>query len=297
MTAKEIVALEQAVVAAIALHQSGDIPAAQSAYETLLRDHPYDPNVLMNLSTLHLKNDNPREAERLLKRLIDYHPTLPQPYFGYGNVLMALGQYDKAIVSFQCILALVPDNANAHWNIAVCYLLQGDYARGLPHFEWRFKSDLLKAHARHLDVPLWLGDASLEGKTILLYPEQGFGDFIQLARYFSRVKEQARQVILEVPPALMRLMQVSFLEYTCIAENAALPPVDFQCPVMSLPLALGVTLDTLPQAVPYLTVPPLLSALWHERLGASTQPRVGLAWSGAPLHRNDKNRRHSTWFF
>jgi hypothetical protein len=59
----------------------------------------------------------------------------------------------------------------------------GQYQEGWELYEWRWKAKLARLPRRHFNQPLWLGDRELDGKTILLHAEQGFGDAIQFFRY------------------------------------------------------------------------------------------------------------------
>ena len=75
-----------------------------------------------------------------------------------------------------------------------------------------------------------------------------------------------------------------------VASGDALPAFDIHCPLLSLPLAMGTRLETVPAQVPYLSVAADKSAEWGARLGAKTRPRIGLAWSGNVIHERDKER-------
>jgi hypothetical protein len=57
------------------------------------------------------------------------------------------------------------------------------------------------------------------------------------------------------------------------ATGAPVPEADFACPMMSLPLAFGTRLDTVPAAVPYLAAPEERRARWRARLGAGVPGR------------------------
>ena len=69
-----------------------------------------------------------------------------------------------------------------------------------------------------------------------------------------------------------------------------MPDFDLHCPLMSLPLALGTRLETLPAESPYLHVNPERRSLWRARLGPGTGGRIGLAWSGSSRHDHDYKR-------
>jgi hypothetical protein len=87
-------------------------------------------------------------------------------------------------------------------------------------------------------------------------------------------------------PALAGLAGVSRL----LGGSDTLPAFDCHCPLLSLPLALRSTLETIPADVPYLYCDPARLARWRELLGPRSRLRVGLAWSGNPEHKNDANR-------
>ena len=74
------------------------------------------------------------------------------------------------------------------------------------------------------------------------------------------------------------------------APGDALPPFDLHCPLLSLPLAFGTRLDTIPATAPYLTTPPQSLEQWGVRLGPEQRRRIGLVWAGNEQHLNDRNR-------
>jgi hypothetical protein len=128
----------------------------------------------------------------------------------------------------------------------------------------------------------------LSGKTILLYAEQGVGDCLQFARYAPLVARRGARVLLAVHRELKALL--SNLADAVFAEGEPLPPFDLRCPLLSLPLAFGTTLATIPDNVPYVHADAEQVARWQTRLGPSGSLRVGLAWSGNPAHKNDYRR-------
>lgn len=142
---------------------------------------------------------------------------------------------------------------------------------------------------RAVPVPQWRGK-SLAGKTILLHAEQGFGDSIQFVRYVPLVAVKGAKIVLEIPDSLMPLVDFRDDMVATIKPGAPPPPFDLHCPLMSLPLAFGTTLATIPGETPYLCVPPERKANVRKWLPNSGRTRVGLVWSGKPSHRNDHNR-------
>ena len=212
-------------------------------------------------------------------------------YINRASVLQDLKRYDEAVAAYDQAIALKPDYAEANYNKGLVKLLLGDYEAGWPLQEWRWKTDQYKGLVRSFKQPLWLGTESPAGRTILLYADQGIGDAIQIARYVPMVATLGAKVILEVQSQLVPLLKtIDGSGVTVIAKGGTLPEFEFQCPLMSLPLAFKTTISTIPQHVPYLAADPQKQLEWRERLGQKILPRVGLAWSGNAMHKNDCNR-------
>jgi hypothetical protein len=168
-------------------------------------------------------------------------------------------------------------------------LTLGDFRAGWRGYESRWATAAFAPHRRSFLRPLWLGDEPVAGKTILLYAEQGFGDTLQFVRYAPAVAALGARIILEVQRELVRLIAAMPDIDGVIAHGEPLPAFDFQCPLMSLPLALRTELRTIPARVPYLQAPDPAVAEWRARLPAGT-PRIGLVWAGDRMHKNDANR-------
>ena len=208
--------------------------------------------------------------------------------------LFELGFYEDAIEHCDKALLLNPEYSEAKWSKCLPLLLQGDFHRGLPLYESRWSSGKITApqDKRSFDKPTWLGAESLHGKTIFLYGEQGLGDFIQFCRYAKLVSDLGARVILEVPTALKDLLAGLEGVSQFVVKDDPLPEFDYQCPLLSLPLAFQTSVETIPNVVPYLKQEQNSDKFqkWTQRLGIQTKPRVGLVWSGNPRHKNDRNR-------
>ena len=206
-----------------------------------------------------------------------------------GNALRYLGRADEALESFDAAIRHAPDFAEAHWNKAVLQLSHGDFAHGLPEYEWRWRRGI--EAPRDFAQPQWQGE-DLAGKTILLHAEQGLGDSIQMLRYLpmvaAKLADTGGKIVLELSERLQPL--VTDPAITLISRGTPLPAFDVHCPLMSLPLACGTRLETIPAAVPYIGVPAERLEMWQDKLAAIPAPRVGLVWSGKPDHVNDHNR-------
>jgi hypothetical protein len=199
-----------------------------------------------------------------------------------GRVEDALGDLDRA-------LDLAPGYAEAQWNKSTLLLLLGRYAEGWPLFESRWKTRLLRPAFRSFGQPLWLGQPSAAA-SILLHAEQGYGDTIQFLRYAPLLTARGMQVMLELPPALIPLASGLRPGVAAYRPGEAPATFDCHCPLMSLPLACGTRLDSIPDSTPYLFPDAEREARWRELLGPRARLRIGIAWSGSPAHPQDRWR-------
>jgi hypothetical protein len=131
--------------------------------------------------------------------------------------------------------------------------------------------------------PQWCGEPA-QGRTLLIHPEQGYGDTLQFCRYAALATAFGFRVYLEVQPPLARLARSLDGVAQVFARGDVLPPFDVQCPIMSLPFAFGTTLATVPNAPAYLRADPTEAAAWAGRLECIDHgaPRIGLVWAGNP---------------
>ncbi len=264
---------------------------AITSHERALKLAPQNPVVLTNLAGALREAERWEEALARCDQALAIDPQLAGAHMNRGSVLMDMGRLGPAREAFVQVIALQPHNADAHWGQGWCDMLMGDWDRGLPQLEWRWQKESFTSKPRSFTQPMWLGDADLNGRTILLHAEQGLGDTIQFCRYAPLLIEQGARVLLEVQPTLKTLMGTLHPAIQVLGrDEGPLPAFDFHCPLMSLPLAFKTTPDTVPASAPYLRAAPEQVQKWAQRLGPRTQPRIGLVWSGNAAHSNDHNR-------
>lgn len=263
---------------------------ALESCERALAIRPAFLDALINRGAILLDLKRPEEALASYQRALDIAPDDPVALSNRGNALLDLRRSDEALDSCMRAYAIKPDYADAHWNESLCRLRMGDYERGWREYEWRWKRSPLMDQMKLVAQPLWLGEPPLAGKTILLHAEQGLGDTLQFCRYAPLLAAQGARVVLEVPPSLKAVCQTLAGVDTLLAAGEALPPFDLHTPLLSLPLALGTRLDSIPAEVPYLHADAQKVAAWKALLGQRTRPHIGLAWSGNPAHKKDRSR-------
>lgn len=197
----------------------------------------------------------------------------------YGNVIREIGHPDQGIPFLEMALRLKPDDTVAAFNLAVCYLLMGDYKRGWAAYESRWNYEHLAGTLPKFSQPRWTGQ-DLKNKTILVVGEQGHGDNIQFCRFLWNLHAAGARVLFQVTAGLVPMFQHSPIIEKVGNYNTDLGEFDYWVPIMSIPGVLGVNLENLPRVVNYLNARSDLSQQWVERLGPKNKMRVGFSWSG-----------------
>lgn len=239
-----------------------------------------------------------RQIDRAGEALADFDRAIAlDPGHAYAHANRAaclddLSRPDEALASYNRALALKPDHGETHWNLAINRLRSGDFKTGWAEAEWRWKIPWLRLSRARSNAPLWLGGESISDKTLLLHNDQGLGDAIMFCRYIPLLAALGARVVLEIDGPLKDLMSGLEGIAQCVAKGEPLPDHDLHCPLTSLPLALGTTIDTIPCRVPYLSVHKPARD-WEMFLGATGLPRIGVVWSGNPDNSKDRNRSMS----
>jgi hypothetical protein len=199
----------------------------------------------------------------------------------YGNVTRELGYPAEARPWLEHAHRLAPDFVTAEFNLAVAALLEGDYARGWPLYESRWRYEHLAGTLPQFPQPRWQGE-SIQDRTILVVGEQGHGDIIQMSRFLLHLYRQGARVILRTNANVLSLFAHSPVISALSPDTDDPPEFDTWTPIMSLPGRLGVTLDTLERPNLYLTATADQITQWHQQLGPKSRVRVALAWRGRP---------------
>jgi tetratricopeptide (TPR) repeat protein len=309
---------------ALALHQKGDLAAAEPIYRAIMASDATSFDAHHLLGILRRQAGDSAGAVPLLRQAIAIAPRSSLAHMHLGNALRDLGQNADARAAFDKAIEIDPKLAEAYYNrgylslhevdthgalrdfdktvenepqhamanrfSGMVRLLHGDFERGWPQYEWRWRGENPADTVRDFGAPQWDGTADLAGKRILVHAEQGFGDTIQFVRYLPLLAAKGGHVVFEVQPALRRLVAGFPGVAELLVRGDKLPPVDFQCPLLSLPLAFKTRLESIPAKASYLAADPALAAAWAKRLGPAKGRRIGFASTGQPHHTSDTRR-------
>jgi tetratricopeptide (TPR) repeat protein len=240
------------------------------------------PEVLNNRGVALAALGRPKEALDSFVRSLVLNGAAAETYINMGVVQKMLGQYPEADGSFRRALDRKPDDPTASLELAFLHLTLGDFKQGWLLYEARLRMPALVAESRGLDAPRWDGTASLKGKVLLVHAEQGLGDTIQFCRYVPLLSAQGATVVFEVMPSIKALLRSLPNGIQVLERGEPLPPVDYHCPLLSLPLAFDTQLSTIPCAVPYLAAESERVKRWAVQLDALAGLRIGIAWQGNP---------------
>jgi tetratricopeptide repeat protein len=272
----------------MACHDQERFDDALFAYQQALS---LDPNMAVGYQNLGKSLGRLRrfdEAIACFDRAAQLAPGYVNAYRNKAKALYFKGDLAGAMTAHQQVLQLDPNDAETHMNVGMLWLLYSDAARGWPEYQWRWKTKdgVLPA----LEQPLWDG-TSLNGKSILLTPEQGVGDSVQFIRYAAVLKERYDcRVLFHCPRALVALLKSCGGIDELIDRGTAAPPTDYFAPLLHVPAVLGHSPLDFPGQTPYLSADEALVASWRQRLSAFRGRKIGIAWRGSPKHPADRMR-------
>ena len=298
----------------IALVRVGRDQDAIAAYGKAIEIDPRHANAYFNLGKLSARLNEFQTAFALFEMTIVLEPRHAYAYHELGAAQEKCGLLEKAADSYRksvaldptrtvrenlaSLLALIGDPAGidqleqlvheqpldpeSHWNLGIGLLLHRRYKEGWREFEWRTEIPRFQKQHHRFQEPKWRGEP-LEGKTILLFGEQGHGDTLQFLRYIPQVAERGGRIVLEVPPLLRELLQGLPGVAECVGLGDPKPEFSTYASLMSLPHLLGA------EAIPPPIAPVVPGHGEADSLRAG-ELRVGLSWAGSPKNKRDRLR-------
>jgi hypothetical protein len=274
------------------LSAQGNVEESIASYRRAVTLNPDYALAYRNLGNARRIQGDLDQAGAWFRQALILDPDCADTHNHISLVLKEQGRIEESIASVRRALTLQPDFSIAHHNLGIYLLLAGRYEEGWNEYEHRLEC---AEERRKSSRPRWNGER-VEGRTILIQWEQGYGDVLQFARYVPLVRDRAgaERVILETHPQMARLFNESGgmnadVVSRLTVDEALLPEHDYFVPLMSLPHALGL-FEPLPVPREYLVADPVRRRDWRERLGLSSKARVGLAWAGSATHHEDRLR-------
>lgn len=250
---------------------------------------PGDPGAAANLGIALASVGRLEEARLELECAEALDPHAAVHPFNLGRALALLGLHAEAEAAARRALARDPAHPGARYNLALARLRLGRWREAWPDYETRF---LIPEgpQAPHPQLRPWQGEA-LRGP-LLLYGDQGYGDTLMAVRFLPRLQERGLELLLQVEPALHRLLAANFPGLILLPPGPVPEGLAAKAALLSLPGILDLRPEDLPGPWPYLRPPeePAGDALdaWFAHLPPG--PRVALCWRGNPAHLQDGRR-------
>lgn len=255
-------------------------PEAIQLYESILQSNPEHYQILVSLSYVYEQLGDVVTAVDTAERSIQAAPDQPEGYNNLGNALKLKHDIAGACENFQKVLSIRPDFPMAEFNLATTQMLNGDLKAGWRGYERR--ADIDPTSRQNYSGPRWQGE-SLEGKTIFLWCEQGFGDTLLFIRFAKELKKRgATEVLLLCQTELAELLKAIAEVDQVLIEGDAIPQYDYQSSLLSVPLYLETSLETIPVDVPFFTPTMERQEYWQQALSKLEGKKVGLNWCGNP---------------
>lgn len=285
----------------------GEFELAKECYEQILNQGVDNYVVEHNCGLACIKLSQYELALKYLEKPVN--AGYAESLISRGAVLRTLGHYRQAMTDFGIAFTLDPKNASAYSNYgnslrefgmpeigakfcqlaqdfspdpthrlneSVCHLMSGNLPEGWKKYDARWYYESATSFKPVYHGPEWDGTQDLNGLTILVYGEQGFGDCIQFVRYVKMLENLHANVILLVRAPLVKLFQNNFPNVKVTSNQNEIPTYHYNVPLLSLPKCFGTTIDTIPYPEQYLlaSITPKLPG-W---LPPTTKKRIGIQW-------------------
>jgi tetratricopeptide (TPR) repeat protein len=295
--------LEEAVVAEIAdgdvlcelaglAARQGEVERAVSLCSGAIGRFPRETAPLVNLGLIRLLHfGEGGAAEALFRRAAGLDPRSIEATANLGLALQEQGRFEAALEHYESAIRARPEVVEFRWNRGLANLLLGNFASAWEDYELRkVRPDAGGVHEK-FTLPAWNG-ASLAGRSILVYGEQGLGDEIMFASCLDAVIARADLTVVECDARLAALYSRSFPQARIEPRGpsrdrdwrVSYPSLELQSAVGSLPHHLRRQDADFPERNVYLEADGGIRGRWRERLRALGPSRkIGISWRGGTL--------------
>ena len=223
----------------IALKGQGELELAIQAYHKAIEIQPTHIEAHNNIGNTYQEQGKLEESVQAYHKAIEIQPCSAEAYNNLGNAYQEQGELELAIQAYHKAIEIQDDFAEAHNNLGQILLLLGYFRQGWEEYEWRWQCRNFSIGQRNFPQPLWNG-SNLQGKSILVWAEQGIGDEIMFANLLDSLKKISSHIIVECEIRLVAFFQRSFPETQFVPREN--PPnsrllnsnIDYQVPIGSL---------------------------------------------------------------
>ena len=277
------------------LQEHGEAARAAECFQNALSNDPDLDAAHTNLGSSRLRQGWMEGAIDSFRRAIDINPQSAEAWNNLGNVYFRLHRLEEAEAAYRRSLDIKPSYVEADLNLGILLLLRGNLPEGWPRYESRWNMPGVAEKRPKFKQPEWAGEP-LNGRTLLVYSEQGMGDNLQFVRYLPLLRERypESKIYFWCLPPLYRLFRSCAetwgIEALPPTVAGGLPPIDLQIALLSLPYRMGTDLSSIPANVPYIWPEQGLVDKWSSRLAQLPGKKVGVVWASGEVYAFHKFR-------
>lgn len=240
---------------------------------------------------LALKNKNKyEEAINYYLKGLKLNPDFVDLNYNIAICYKDTMQFDKAIEFYQKTLELNPNYSDAYLNLSIAYLLNKNFKEGFDFYEKRYIK--LVEPCPSVKKPKWNGEL-LEGKTIYVLCEQGYGDSIQFIRFIKDLKKfGATKILFKCQEGLEQLFKESNLNIEIIKQSTPDEELnfDYYTLLLSLPYHLKINEYNIHSRTQYLKANKKKVSTYKRKYFNNNKYKIGIVWQGSPTHKGDNKR-------
>jgi len=295
---------------------TGELDKSIEMLQSVLPMFPEDSNLWNVLATQVRSRDGVAASTVFFEEALRLAPNDFKILSNYGHSLLMKGDWDKALDLDLRAIEANPQSPEPRLGAAQLLFYAGRFEEAWPHYEFRLstrrKVNQTQIYTHKVDQ--WEGQP-LEGKTLMVTPEQGIGDEILFGNHLPYIYDRAEKLIIGCDHRLVEIYQrrfpnahveryvdkmVSGYRYRSVpkaqylADNGELD-IDYAIPVCSLPkFDWRTTDDVKPHPEGFLLADPDRVADMKNRFAAiGDKPKVALAWRSG-LMNSERSYIYST---
>lgn len=247
------------------------------------KNHVIWNNIGNTLIFLHRYTD----AIEALRKALSINPMHLLSHYNLGVAYLRNGEHKAGIFELDRALQISPDYPEARFNLGLAQLCLGDFENGFKNYESRWLTAEYAGYHKRFPQTKW-NDEPLEGKSIIVYGDQGLGDSIMFCRYLPHFLATGAKVYGVAHKPLHDLFVATFPEVEWLPHGGEMPKIDYRCSFPSAPHAFWTTPTTVPLPIPFEIDDGLIREIGETYMRPGLN--IGVVWSGNWKHENDKSR-------
>ena len=243
-----------------------------------------------NLGIVYFEQRKYEKAVEFQKKSVELNTQNAYSFYNLAYSYQELGDIISAINNYEKAVQIRPDYADARFNLSLLQLMTENYLEGWKNYnKWIGKTkNIIK---REFSFPEWNGQ-ELNGKTLLVYADQAYGDAIQFARYLPLLKEYKGNIIFECPDNLVNVFKEISGINKVVSKQLKNHKYNYHYRVqlMKLPELLNTKENLIPKINYDISVSEEIFSNWQNKIVNNNKYKVGFVWTGNEYPEINKKR-------